>query len=129
MRRTICAVVIDRCAPAASVPGLAQQALDRAAVCDPGGPLQQRALAGRTPCSMARCSVAPAAAVHAALVARTECTASAEPAQPAENVRSGPQAVNRPATMFIVRLLLKNALRHKLRTALTMVGLVVAIRG
>ena len=29
--------------------------------------------------------------------------------------------------MFIFRLLLKNAFRHKLRTLLTMVGLIVAI--
>ena len=29
--------------------------------------------------------------------------------------------------MFVLRLLLKNAFRHKLRTLLTMVGLVVAI--
>ena len=29
--------------------------------------------------------------------------------------------------MFVFRLLLKNAFRHKLRTGLTMVGLVVAI--
>jgi hypothetical protein len=32
-----------------------------------------------------------------------------------------------PGTMFLLRLLLKNAFRHKLRTVLTMVGLVVAI--
>lgn len=33
----------------------------------------------------------------------------------------------RPDPMFILKLLLKNAFRHKLRTTLTMVGLVVAI--
>jgi putative ABC transport system permease protein len=31
------------------------------------------------------------------------------------------------AAMFVLRLLLKNAFRHRLRTLLTMVGLVVAI--
>ena len=31
------------------------------------------------------------------------------------------------AAMFLLRLLLKNAFRHTLRTALTMLGLVVAV--